>query len=95
MSDLTTRQGLSRVLTLTDHKRDFSDDRLVAELVPPLGDAEQVGATFGEPVGKEITINLSFDEVGTGIYTLRVCGPDDIVFPVDDQTFEVQVLDAC
>jgi len=29
------------------------------------------------------------------VYTLRVCGPSDIVFPVDDQAFEVQVLDGC
>ena len=93
MSDLITRQGRSRLLTITDHKRDFSDDRLLAELVRPLGGALQAGATFGKPVGEEIVVNLSFDE--TGIYTLRVCGPDDIVFPVDDQTFEVQVLDAC
>jgi len=95
MADLVTRQGLSRLLTITDHKRDFSTDRLVAELVRPLGGAEQIGATFGEPVGKEIVVNLSFDEVPRGVYTLRVCGSDEIVFPVDDQTFEVQVLEGC
>jgi hypothetical protein len=95
MADLTTREGLSRLLTITDHKRDFSGDRLVGKLVGPLGDEVQVGATFGEPVGEEIIMNLSFDGVPEGTYQLQVCGPDEILFPADDRTFQVEVLNGC
>ena len=95
MADLDTRQGLSRLLTVTDHKRDYSGERLEAILVDSLGGETVVGSALGEPVGEDILINLSFDDVPTGSYQLQVCSPDEIVFPADERTFTIYVHEGC
>jgi len=95
MADLVTRQGLARLLTITDHKRDYSGDRLNAKLLDFTGAETQVGSTLGEPSGTDITMNLSFDGVSVGHYRLRVCGPMDIVYPSDDSTFTIEIKEGC
>jgi len=95
MADLHTRQGLDRLLTVTDHKRDYSGERLEATLVGLLSNETVVGSSLGEPVGTDILINLDFDGVADGSYELKICSPDEIVFPADERTFTVQVHPGC
>ena len=95
MADLHTRQGLDRLLTVTDHKRSYDGERLTATLVDLLGGEVEVGSSLGEPVGTDILINLDFDGVAEGSYELKVCSPDEIVFPPDERTFTVQVHPGC
>jgi len=94
-ADLVTRQGLSRLLTITDHKRDYSGDRLNAKLLDFTGGETQVGSTFGESPGTAIPMNINFASVPVGHYRLRVCGPTEIVFPPDDRTFTIEIKEGC
>lgn len=95
MPDLVTRQGLSRLLTITDHNRDFSGKQLTAKLLDFTGEETQVGSALGEPPGTPIPLNVNFASVPAGHYHLRVCGPTEIVFPPDDTTFTVQIKEGC
>lgn len=96
MADLVTRVGNSHVLTLNDDTRSHDGDTLEARLIGLLHDEPVIGTAQGQPAGQDTTINLSFDGVEPGlVYTLKVCGPDGIVYPEDGSEYEIKVLEGC
>jgi hypothetical protein len=96
MAGLAVRQTQDRLLAISNDNADTSGKQVEAKLKRG-EELTIVGSSQGAPVGDKITINLSFapGEVGVGFYMLFVCTDDRVIFPIDDTTFTVRVLESC